>query len=137
MTPGRKFCPSIWIRVLPAVGPELGNSELTVAMVPAPTPPNSPAASHDDDRLVYSYRLPGLTACWLLQVISDAGGPILNSTQPRYGFGSTWYRGKILTDGIKPPSGSGVCSSTGMITQVDPDTGAEIELVKGSGPDAR
>jgi len=113
------------------------NNLACVTRIPAPTPPYGPAASHDDDRLVYSYRVPGLTGCWLLQVISDTGGPILNSSQPRYGEGSTWYRGKILTNGSKPPSGSGVCSFTGMITQIDPDTGAEIELVKGSGPDAR
>jgi hypothetical protein len=61
----------------------------------------------------------------------------LNSGQPRYGRDTTWYGGKILTDGIKAPTRQGRCDSTGMITQIDPDTSAETQLVIGDDPDAR
>ena len=44
------------------------------------------AASLVDNRLAYLERLnPYSSGCWLLQVIADTGGPILNSAQPRYG----------------------------------------------------
>ena len=98
---------------------------------------NFPAPNLVDSRLVYSYDLPGYVGCWLLQIIPDTGGSIVNSGQPRYGTRSTWYRDKILTNGIKPPSGSGRCDSTGMITQIDPATSAETPLVKGYDPDGR
>jgi len=96
-----------------------------------------PAPNLTDDRLVYSSVLPGYFGCWLIQVIPDTGGSLLNSGQPRYGSQSTWYAGKILTNGIKPPTGSGRCYTTGMITQIDPATSAETPLVKGSDPNSR
>ena len=105
--------------------------------VQTPTSALFPAAQLAGTRLVYSYGLPGLIQCWLLQVIEDTGGPILDSAQPRYGTSSTWLGDKILTNGHKPPPGSGVCTASGMITQIDPDTSAETELVKGLWPDAR
>ena len=98
-----------------------------------------PAASLLDNRLAYLERLaPTSSGCWLLQIIPDTGGPILNSAQPRYGRrGLTWYGGKVLTNGYKSPTRKGNCDSTGMITQIDPDTSAETPLVRGFDPDAR
>jgi hypothetical protein len=81
--------------------------------------------------------VPGNFGCPLLQVIPDTGGPILNSGQPRYGRDSTWYGGKILTDGYKAPTRQGRCDATGMITQIDPDTSAETPLVRGYDPDGQ
>jgi hypothetical protein len=99
----------------------------------------TPAASLDDDRLAYlEYVAPSSSGCWLLQVIPDTGGPILNSAQPRYGRNAlTWYGNKILTNGHKSPTRQGRCDSTGMITQIDPDTSEELSLVRGFDPDAR
>lgn len=122
------------------IGASCNNPTCWVVLAESPTGThgvNFPAASLVDDRLVYSYYLPGNTSCWLLQIIHDTGGPILNSGQPRYGRDSTWYGGKILTDGIKAPTRQGRCDATGMITQIDPDTSAETPLVRGLDPDAR
>jgi len=98
-----------------------------------------PAASLVDNRLAYLERLaPTSSGCWLLQVIPDTGGPILNSAQPRYGRNAlTWYGNKLLTNGYKSPTRQGRCDSTGMITQIDPDTSAETVLVRGFDPDSR
>ena len=58
---------------------------------------------------------------------ADTGGPILNSAQPRYGRQAlTWYGNKLLTNGYKSPTRQGKCDSTGIITQIDPDTSAEL-----------
>jgi hypothetical protein len=122
------------------IGASCDNPSCWVALAESPIEThgvNFPAASLVDDRFVYSYSLPGYIGCWLLQVIPDTGGPILNSGQPRYGRDTTWYGGKILTDGIKAPTRQGRCDSTGMITQIDPDTSAETQLVIGDDPDAR
>ena len=43
----------------------------------------------------------------------------------------------MLTNGRKSPDGSGRCADTGMVTQVDPATGAETPLVRGYDPDGR
>jgi hypothetical protein len=122
------------------IGASCNNPSCWVVLAESPTGThgvNFPAASLVDDRLVYSYNLPGNIGCWLLQVIPDSGGPILNSGQPRYGRDSTWYRDKILTDGIKAPTRQGRCDATEMITQIDPDTSAETVLVRGFDPDGR
>ena len=122
------------------IGASCNNPTCWVQLAESPTGMhgvNFPAASLVDDRFVYSYNVPGNIGCWLLQVIPDTGGPILNSGQPRYGRDSTWYGGKILTDGIKAPTRQGRCDSTGMITQIDPDTSAETPLVRGFDPDGR
>lgn len=94
-------------------------------------------ASPGGDPLVYSYRVPGMPGCWLLQIVPAAGGPILNSAQPRYGQRSSWHAGKILTNGIKPPKPNGSCYVTSTITQIDPETSAETTLVRGFDPDGR
>jgi hypothetical protein len=122
------------------IGASCDNPTCWVALAESPTEThgvNFPAASLADDRFVYSYSLPGHVGCWLLQVIADTGGPILNSGQPRYGRDTTWYGDKILTDGIKAPTRQGRCDSTGMITQINPDTSAETFLVRGYDPDGR
>lgn len=124
------------------IGPACHDSSCATVLATSPYGQhglNFPAASLDDDRLVYSYDLPGYTACWLLQVIldTDTSGTILNSSQPRYGMQSSWYGGKILTNGRKPPTRRGTCDATGFVTQVDPDTGAETQLVKGQDPHGR
>jgi len=122
------------------VAPPCADSSCATILASSPTGThgnNFPAPNLVDNRLVYSYDLPGYFGCWLLQIIPDTGGSILNSGQPRYGTRSTWYRDKILTNGIKSPSGNGKCSSTGMITQIDPTSSAETPLVKGYDPDGR
>jgi hypothetical protein len=96
-----------------------------------------PAPSLVAQMLVYSDYLPGSNNCWLLQVIPESGGSVLNSGQPRYGTWSTWYGDQILTNGRNPPDGSGRCADTGFITQIDPDTGTQTQLVRGYDPDGR
>jgi hypothetical protein len=99
---------------------------------------DKPTANLGDNRLAYIERLSSYFGCWLVQVISDTGGPILNSAQPRYGSGIlSWYGSKLLTNGYKPPNRQSRCDSTGMITQIDPDTSAETDLVRGFDPDSR
>ena len=100
---------------------------------------DKPTANLFDNRLAYLERLsPYSSGCWLLQIIPDTGGPILNSAQPRYGREAlTWHGNKLLTNGYKSPTRQGRCDSTGMITQIDPDTSAETPLVRGFDPDAR
>jgi len=96
-----------------------------------------PAPSFVDPFLVYSDYLPGSNNCWLLQVIPETGGSVVTSSQPRYGTWSTWYGNQILTNGRNPPDGSGRCADTGFITQIDPATGAQTQLVRGYDPDGR
>jgi hypothetical protein len=93
------------------------------------------AASLVDDQLVYEHSR--ITACSpVLQVISNDGGPVLNAAQPFYGRRSSWYDGKILTNGFKlRRNGSCIISTT--ISQFDPETGAETVLVRGYDPDGR
>ena len=92
------------------------------------------AASLVDDRLVYEHS--GITACSpVLQVTLNAGGPVLNTAQPMYGRRSSWYGGKILTNGFKVNKRG--CTISGTISRFDPDTGAETILVRGYDPDGR
>jgi hypothetical protein len=123
------------------IGPNCADQSCATVIVPESlyglSEVNYLVASLVDDRVVYSHLLPGFANCWLLQIISDTGGPILNSAQPRYGRRSSWYDGKILTNGSKSPTGSGLCNFTGMITQIDPATSADTALVRGYDPDGR
>lgn len=92
------------------------------------------AASLVGDRLVYERF--GITACSpVLQVISQSGGPVLNSAVPFYGRRSSWYDGKILTNGFKVNKRG--CTISGTISRFDPNTGAETVLVRGYDPDGR
>jgi hypothetical protein len=92
------------------------------------------AASLVDDRFVYEHS--GITPCSpVLQVMSIAGGPVLNTATPMFGRRSSWYDGKILTNGFKVNKRG--CSISGTISQFDPDTGAEKILVRGFDPDGR
>jgi hypothetical protein len=94
------------------------------------------AASLADDRLVYEHS--GITACSsVLQIRSNDGGPVLNTPQPIYGRRSSWYGGKVLTNGIKLVKGRHNCQITSTINQIDPVTGAVKELVRGFDPDGR
>jgi hypothetical protein len=92
------------------------------------------AASLAGDRLVYEHS--GITACSpVLQVISDAGEPVLNTGPPMFGRRSSWYGGKILTNGFKINKRG--CTISGTISRFDPETGAEAILVRGYDPDGR
>jgi hypothetical protein len=58
--------------------------------------------------------------------------------QLRYGRFSTWYAGKILTNGRKLQKGGRFrCDGTGMITEIDPLTSEERELTRGYDPDGK
>lgn len=93
------------------------------------------AASLVDDLLVYEHS--GITVCSpVLQVISNDGGPVLNAAQPFYGRRSSWYGGKILTNGFKVRKNGG-CYISSTISQFDLETGAETVLVRGYDPDGR
>ena len=92
------------------------------------------AASLVDDRFVYEHS--GITPCSpVLQVMSIAGGPVLNAATPMFGRRSSWYGGKILTNGFKVNKRG--CTISTTISQFDPDTGAETILVRGFDPDGR
>jgi hypothetical protein len=92
------------------------------------------AASLVDDRFVYEHT--GVTTCSpVLQVKSNAGGPVLNAAYPFYGRRSSWYGGKILTNGVKVSKRG--CTISGAISQFDPDSGSERVLVRGYDPDGR
>ena len=98
-----------------------------------------PAASLVDNRLVYERRVVSeQLKCTRLEVISKDGGPVLNAAQPMYGTRSSWYGGKILTNGVQLPRKNGTnCNKTGSISQFDPVTGVETVLMQGYDPDGR
>ena len=100
---------------------------------------SGPAASLSDNRVVYEHDgLISINNCRRLQVVSKDGGPVLDSAQPMYGTRSTWYGGKILTNGTAFPRKHGfACGQTGKISQFDPETGVETVLVEGYDPDGR
>ena len=87
--------------------------------------------------LVYSDFIAPFNQCFQLRFADFSGHIVFGGTQPRYGKTSSWYGGKVLTDGYTAPDRSGTCAATGMVTQIDPGTGAETPLVRGSFPDAR
>jgi len=57
------------------------------------------------------------------------------TAQPMFGRRSSWYGGKIFTNGFKVNKRG--CTISNMISQFDPDTGAETILVRGFDPDGR
>lgn len=95
--------------------------------------------------VAYSDYLAGSNNCWQLRYLDVSGVapvPVFDGGQPRYGTRSSWYVNQelgdqVLTNGRKSPDGSGRCADTGMVTQVDPATGAETPLVRGYDPDGR
>lgn len=68
---------------------------------------------------------------------ATTGAPLFAGTQPRYGNASSWFGNLLLVNGRGPPDRRGKCRETGMVTLIDPATGAETPLVSGYGPDAR
>ncbi len=124
------------LRIASSCGDE-SCAEILAANPTGTSAPLHPAPSFVTPMLVYSDYLPGSNNCWLLQVIPESGGSIVNSGQPRYGTRSSWYGDQILTNGRNPPDGSGRCADTGFVTQIDPATGAETQLVRGYDPDGR
>jgi len=87
--------------------------------------------------LVYSDFIAPFNQCFQLRFADFSGNILFAGTQPRYGKTSSWYAGRVLTDGHTAPDRSGTCAATGMVTQIDPSIGAETPLVRGSFPDAR
>ena len=88
--------------------------------------------------VAYSDFLSGYNSCYQIRVIDAATGTgQFVGTQPRYGTQSSWFGGQLLVNGRKPPDRKGTCRETGMVTLIDPATGAETPLVSGYGPDGR
>lgn len=109
-------------------------------VIAANTAPVYPAASSTGSIVAYSDYLVGSNNCWQLKYLNLSGDTptqVFDGGQPRYGTRSSWYRDKVLTNGRNSPDGSGRCADTGMVTQVDPSTGAETPLVRGYDPDGR
>jgi len=133
--------PDILLRIdLPCVGP---CSTVLYTNAAGTQGPIFPSASLVADPilgyplLVYSDFLAGFNQCFQLRFSDFSGNLRFTGTQPRYGKLSSWYGGKVLTDGHTAPSRSGTCAETGMVTQIDPSTGAETPLVHGYFPDGR
>ena len=111
-----------------------------VSVIAANAAPVYPAASQLSSIVAYSDYLAGSNNCWQLKYLDVSTDPptqVLDGGQPRYGTRSSWYGNTVLTNGRKPPDGSGRCADTGMVTRVDPSTGAETPLVRGYDPDGR
>jgi len=121
--------------------PCVGSCSSVIAANAAPVfPTASPTASYAMPIVAYSDYLAGSNNCWQLKYLDVSGGspvPIFAGVQPRYGTRSSWHGKQVLTNGRKSPDGSGRCADTGMVTQVDPATGAETPLVRGYDPDGR
>ena len=96
-----------------------------------------PAADPGSNRIAYTFYLVGSNNCYQLQVADGTTGALTSFGQPRYGTGATWVNGKILSNGYSEPSRRNQCSSTGKVTEVDPATGIETQLVTGWDPDGR
>lgn len=109
-------------------------------VIAANAAPVYPAANSARSIVAYSDYLAGSNNCWQLKYldVSDAAPTqVFEGGQPRYGTRSSWYGDMVLTNGRKSPDGSGRCADTGMVTKVDPSTGAETPLVRGYDPDGR
>jgi hypothetical protein len=110
------------------------------SVIAANAAPVYPTASHAMSVVAYSDYLAGSNNCWQLRYLDVSGAapvPVFDGGQPRYGTRSSWYGDRVLTNGRNSPDGSGRCADTGMVTQVDPATGAETPLVRGYDPDGR
>jgi hypothetical protein len=86
----------------------------------------------------YADYLAGFNNCWQVRLIDvTTGAPIFSGTQPRFGTALSWLDNKLLANGYKPPDRKGKCFGSGIVTLIDPATGAETALVSGYGPDGR
>ena len=95
------------------------------------------AADPNSNLIAYTDYLVGSNNCYLLQIADGTTGQLMSYGQPRYGVNSTWYGGRILTNGYKPPKGAGRCDGMDTITEIDPGTSAERSLTRGFYPDGR
>ena len=96
-----------------------------------------PAADPSSNRIAYTYYLVGSNNCYQLQLADGTTGATISYGQPRYGTGATWHNGMVLSNGYSAPSRRNQCSSTGKVTQVDPNTGVETSVLTGFDPDGR
>lgn len=86
----------------------------------------------------YSNYLAGFNNCFQVRFLDSAtGAPQFSGTQPRYGTASSWLGDRLLVNGLLPPDRKGTCRQSGIVTLIDPATGAETPLVSGFGPDGR
>jgi len=119
---------------------DLRCTESCARVIAANAAPVYPAASYTSSIVAYSDYWVGSNNCWQLKyldVSSITPTQVFAGGQPRYGTRSSWYGDTVLTNGRKSPDGSGRCADTGMVTQVNPSTGAETPLVRGYDPDGR
>jgi len=111
---------------------------LSTLLVPDRVNPLYPAADPASNRIVYTDPVAGSNNCNLLQIADGTTGSTFSYGQPRYGTHSSWYGGKVLTNGYKPAKGGGLrCDRLDMVTEIDPATSAETPLVRGYDPDGR
>ena len=100
--------------------------------------PLYPAADPASNLIVYTDPVAGSNNCNLLQIADGTTGSTFSYGQPRYGTHSSWYGGKVLTNGYRPAKGGGLrCDRSDMVTEIDPATSAETPLVRGYDPDGR
>jgi hypothetical protein len=98
-----------------------------------------PAADTESNRFAYSYYVPGSDNCHLLEILDGQTGARISYGTPRYGRDWSWFAGKVLGFGYSVSSSKrGLrCQSKDMVTEVDPLTSAERDLVRGYYPDGR
>ena len=97
-----------------------------------------PSLNSTGTTVAYSDFLGGFNGCYQLRFVDSATAiPLFGGTQPRYGKQSSWLGDQLLVNGRTPPTRKGTCSETGMVTVIDPATGAETPLVSGFSPDGR
>ena len=88
--------------------------------------------------VAYSDFLSAYNSCYQIRVLdAETGTGQFAGTQPRYGTQSSWLGDQVLVNGRKSPDRKGTCRETGIVTLIDPATGAETPLVSGYGPDGR
>jgi hypothetical protein len=120
------------------IGVDLGTLASTV-LVPDNLNRLWPAADPGSNRVAYSYYVPGSDNCHLLEILDGRTGARISYGTPRYGRDWSWYAGKVLGFGYSVSSSRrGLrCQSKDMITEVDPLTSAEKDLLRGYYPDGR
>jgi hypothetical protein len=76
--------------------------------------------------------------CFQINVGEWTGEDATINSLPRYGrYRLTWYGDSILTKTYRSPSRRGECQDTGMISEIDPETGQETPRVRGHDPEGR
>ena len=96
-----------------------------------------PAADPGSNRIAYTFYLVGSNNCYQLQIMDGTTGALISFGQPRYGTGATWVNGKILSNGYSEPSRRNKCAAIDKVTEVDPATGSETQIITGWAPDGR